>query len=77
MLKLKSSEYQTQVPWFLWLSQSFEKAYNLNRNYLIKLVQEEHVSQDYFFHTLIHFASVETKAVEPELRLMHRCRNSS
>lgn len=70
-------EHQTQVPWFLWLSQSFEKAYNLNRNCLIQLAQEEHVSQDYFFHTLIHFAGVETKAVDPELSLMHRCRNSS
>ncbi|MFC1234131.1 phosphoethanolamine transferase [Vibrio sp. F74] len=67
---------QTHVPWFLWMDSAFEKAYKINRQCLKSKGENEHVSQDNLFHSLIDFASVGTSSINKDMSIFSSCRTS-
>ncbi len=67
-------EEQTKVPWYLWMDSSFADAYHIDRQCLQSKANNDAVSQDNLFHTLIHFAGVKSSAVNSDKSLIAACR---
>lgn len=61
-----SPSTQTQVPSILWLGKGFQWAYEK-----AKQRQNDALSQDYVFHTLLRLWGIQTKDYDPKLDLLH------
>lgn len=61
-----SPKTQTQVPSILWLGEGFEWAYQKAKNR-----ENDPLSQDYVFHTLLRLWGIETKAYDQKLDLLY------
>lgn len=57
---------QTQVPSILWLGKGFEWAYQKAKD-----KENDPLSQDYVFHTLLRLWGIETKDYDPKLDLLY------
>ena len=65
-------EYQTQVPWFVWLPEETATAFHIDMNCL-KSSKDTDISHDYFFHSLLSFSRVSTQELNPKLNLFNAC----
>ncbi|WP_100188277.1 phosphoethanolamine transferase [Marinomonas sp. BSi20584] len=65
-------EYQTQVPWFVWLPEETATAFNIDMDCL-KASKDTDISHDYFFHSLLSLARVSTQELNPKLNIFNAC----
>mgnify|MGYP001156509080 CR=1 FL=1 len=68
-------DYQTKVPWYIWMDQAFEDAYQLDRQCLEDKAQQGGFSHDNFFHSLIDFSGVSTSAINRDMSIISSCRS--
>ena len=68
---------QKQVPMLLWLSEDYQKRYQVDRNCLQKQAQTQHYSQDNLFSTLLGLTGVETKYYQAADDILQTCRRVS
>jgi len=66
---------QRRVPWYLWMSDEYAKAKGIDRACLEKKVKEGNYSHDNFFHTLLGYYGIETKAKDKTLDIIGSCKN--
>lgn len=64
---------QTQVPFFLWLSEGFEKANAIDIHCLRK-ISDTAYSHDNLFHTVLGLLNVSTKVYDAELDIIKPCK---
>ena len=65
---------QTHVPWYMWASDEYFSSHNINKSCLKKIAENEAVSQDNLFHTLLGFYGVTTTERDDELDITANCR---
>ncbi|PYF79203.1 phosphatidylethanolamine:Kdo2-lipid A phosphoethanolamine transferase [Marinomonas alcarazii] len=65
-------EYQTQVPWFVWLPEETATAFNIDLSCL-KASKDTDISHDYFFHSLLSLTRVSTQELNPKLNIFNAC----
>ncbi|MFQ3380866.1 phosphoethanolamine transferase EptA [Escherichia coli] len=68
---------QKQVPMLLWLSEDYQKRYQVDQNCLQKQAQTQHYSQDNLFSTLLGLTGVETKYYQAADDILQTCRRVS
>lgn len=68
---------QKQVPMLLWLSEDYQKRYQVDQNCLQKQAQTQHYSQDNLFSTLLGLTGVETKYYRAADDILQTCRRVS
>lgn len=69
-------EAQTQIPMIWWMKQGYASAANLSAHCLAKS-QDEPLSHDHLFHSLLGAFSVSTTIYQAPLDMFRRCRASS
>ena len=67
-------DVQKHVPWITWVSEGFQHASGLSPNCLRKL-QEREITHDNYFHSVLGFMNVETRAYRPLLDVYAGCRD--
>ena len=68
--------HQTQVPWFVWLSEKTASAFNIDMNCL-KASKDTGISHDHLFHSLLSLSRVSTEELNPELDIFNKCLGAS
>ncbi|WP_145535992.1 phosphoethanolamine transferase EptA [Yersinia thracica] len=66
---------QTHIPLLMWLSPEYTKNYGINRQCLSDSAQNDEVSQDNLFHTLLGMMNVQTTEYQPGMDLLQKCRS--
>jgi len=64
---------QTHIPFLVWLSADYARTYGVNENCLRQHAQQDEVSQDNVFHTLLGMVNVQTELYQPALDLLKVC----
>lgn len=67
---------QTQIPMYLWLSDSYMASEHMSRNCLKRMVETGHFSHDNVFHTVLGMMNVSTEVYQPELDVLSSCEHS-
>ncbi|OUS26368.1 hypothetical protein A9R01_14885, partial ['Osedax' symbiont bacterium Rs2_46_30_T18] len=65
---------QTQVPFILWLSQSFSDSDKLDRQ-CITDKQQQQMSHDNLFHSMLGLLSVRSSVYNQQLDMLASCRD--
>lgn len=68
-------DYQTEVPFWVWMPDSAVKNMNYSRSCLRRQSQKQ-ISHDNMFHSLLGLAGVEIEHYRPELDIFAPCRQS-
>ncbi|AGB82343.1 putative membrane-associated, metal-dependent hydrolase [Serratia sp. FGI94] len=66
---------QTHVPFLMWMSADYQRSFGINRQCLQNRAQQDAVSQDNLFHTLLGMLNVQTRQYQPQLDILQRCRS--
>ncbi|MCK5818268.1 MAG: phosphoethanolamine--lipid A transferase [Psychromonas sp.] len=68
--------YQRRVPWLLWMPDQYAQAKGIKKTCLIAKAKatKTGLSHDNFFHTLLGFYGVKTKAKDDNLDLIESCK---
>lgn len=66
---------QTHIPFLMWLSPEYTKSYGINHQCLSDSAQQNEVSQDNLFHTLLGMMNIQTTEYLTEMDLLQKCRN--
>ncbi|HDJ1442176.1 TPA: phosphoethanolamine transferase EptA [Serratia rubidaea] len=66
---------QTHVPFLIWMSADYQRSFGINRQCLQNRAQQDAVSQDNLFHTLLGMLNVQTRQYQPQLDILQRCRS--
>ncbi len=68
--------YQRRVPWLLWMPDQYAKAKGIDKKCLIAKAKSTKtgLSHDNFFHTLLGFYGVKSKAKDDKLDLIESCK---
>jgi len=64
---------QTQVPFFIWMSDGFRDEKKLNVQCLENKANHESISHDYFFHSVLGVLNIKTSIYQPKLDLFKSC----
>lgn len=64
---------QTHIPFLLWLSSDYAHTYGVNERCLRQQAQQQEVSQDNVFHTLLGMVNIQTSLYQPNLDLLKAC----
>jgi lipid A ethanolaminephosphotransferase len=64
---------QTKVPWFMWLSEQYLQAKNIDNPCLIEKSNNESFSHDNLFHTLLGLYGVKTTIKDETLDIIENC----
>lgn len=65
---------QTHIPLLLWMSPDYASTFGINLQCLQQQAEQDDVSQDNIFHTLLGMLNVETKEYQPKLDMIRSCR---
>lgn len=65
---------QTHVPFLMWMSAEYERNFAIDRQCLNSLAENDEVSQDNLFHTLLGMLNVQTHEYQPHQDMMQNCR---
>ncbi|EFE94343.1 phosphoethanolamine transferase EptA [Serratia odorifera] len=68
---------QTHIPMLLWMSDDYQRNFAINRQCLQTLAQQDQVSQDNLFHTLLGMLNIQTDQYQPQLDILQRCRSGN
>ncbi|MDN0118151.1 phosphoethanolamine transferase EptA [Yersinia frederiksenii] len=66
---------QTHIPFLMWLSPEYTKSYGIDHQCLSDSAQQNEVSQDNLFHTLLGMMNIQTTEYQTEMDLLQKCRN--
>lgn len=66
---------QTHIPFLMWLSPEYTKYYDIDRQCLSGSAQQDDVSQDNLFHTLLGMVNIQTNEYQPKMDLLQKCRS--
>ncbi len=66
-------KYQTEVPFFVWMSDDFYKDYKLSKSCLRK-ISAQPFSHDNIFHSILSLSGVKSGLYKPELDIFSRCK---
>lgn len=64
---------QTHIPFLLWLSSDYARAYGIDDRCLRQQAQRQEISQDNLFHTLLGMVNIQTSLYQPSLDLLKTC----
>ncbi|WP_240478325.1 phosphoethanolamine transferase EptA [Photobacterium aquae] len=64
---------QKRVPLILWLSPAYQQSHGIDRQCLQAKAQQDKVSQDNLFHTLLGMMAVQTHVYQPGLDILASC----
>lgn len=64
---------QTHIPFLLWLSSDYARTYGVDESCLRQHAQQDEVSQDNVFHTLLGMVNIQTALYQPRLDLLKVC----
>ncbi len=65
---------QKDIPFLIWISDSFAKDFNLDKDCLRRMAENPH-SQDNIFHSVLGLSGVKTGLYIPTLDIFAACRN--
>lgn len=65
---------QTHIPLLLWMSPDYASTFGINQHCLQQQAEQDDVSQDNIFHTLLGMLNIETKEYQPKLDMIRSCR---
>ena len=68
-------EFQTKVPMVLWMSPDFQDRFGIDQTCLIAK-QDQPVSHDNLFHSLLGMLDIQTGVRNPELDIFASCKNN-
>ncbi len=66
---------QTHIPFLMWLSPEYTKSYGIDRQCLSHSAQQDEVSQDNLFHTLLGMVNIQTNEYLSGMDLLQKCRS--
>ncbi|MGQ3902413.1 phosphoethanolamine transferase EptA [Mixta calida] len=64
---------QTHIPFLMWLSPDYAHTFGVNESCMRQRAQQDEVSQDNVFHTLLGMMNIQTSVYKPGLDLLKRC----
>ena len=64
---------QTHIPFLMWLSADYARTFGVNLSCLRQHAQQDEISQDNVFHTLLGMVNVQTRLYQPRLDLLTAC----
>ncbi|QKJ87053.1 phosphoethanolamine transferase EptA [Paramixta manurensis] len=70
-------EQQTHIPLLMWMSPDYASTFGINQNCLRQHAQEDAVSQDNLFHTLLGMFNIQTSEYQPQLDMNKACQSTS
>ncbi|MMZ70779.1 Phosphoethanolamine transferase EptA [compost metagenome] len=68
---------QTHVPFLMWMSADYERNFKIDRQCLNKMAEQDEISQDNLFHTLLGMLNVQTREYQSQLDILQRCRSGA
>ncbi|HCW46903.1 MAG TPA: phosphoethanolamine transferase EptA, partial [Erwiniaceae bacterium] len=64
---------QTHIPFLMWLSPDYAQTFGVDESCMRQRAQQDEVSQDNVFHTLLGMMNIQTSVYKPGLDLLKRC----
>ncbi|KFK94732.1 MULTISPECIES: phosphoethanolamine transferase EptA [unclassified Serratia (in: enterobacteria)] len=65
---------QTHVPFLMWMSAEYERNFAIDRQCLTRLAENDKVSQDNLFHTVLGMLNVQTHEYQSHQDILQNCR---
>ena len=67
---------QTHIPFMFWISADYQKGFGIDEQCLRQRAQNEQVSQDNLFSTVLGMMNVQTSVYQSQMDLLSRCRRT-
>lgn len=64
---------QTHIPFLMWLAPDYARAFRIDEGCMRHHAQQDEVSQDNVFHTLLGMMNIQTAVYQPALDLLKNC----
>jgi lipid A ethanolaminephosphotransferase len=64
---------QTHIPFLMWLSADYARTFGINEKCLRQHAQQDEISQDNVFHTLLGMMNIQTALYQPGRDLLKNC----